>query len=101
MCCSSLAAAKLPPAQRSDASDGGNDPDREMDPDEARDYADQGPLPDRDMEEDSEILATLLKHMPYCMNADDIEQLLQEIPVHLPAVVPVRTVQEAVAAGGN
>jgi hypothetical protein len=23
---------------------------------------------------------------------DDIEQLLQEIPVHLPAVVPVRTV---------
>ncbi len=37
--------------------------------------------------------------MPSCMNADDIEQLLQEIPVHLPAVVPVRTVQEAVAAG--
>ncbi len=35
------------------------------------------------------------------MNADDIEQpeLLQEIPVHPPAVVPVRTVQEAVAAG--
>ncbi len=32
------------------------------------------------------------------MNADDIEQLLQEIPVHPPAVVPVRTVQEAVAA---
>jgi hypothetical protein len=33
------------------------------------------------------------------MNADDIEQVLQDIPVHLPAVVPVRTVQEAVAAG--
>jgi hypothetical protein len=33
------------------------------------------------------------------MNADDIEQQLQEIPVNLPAVVPVRTVQEAVAAG--
>jgi hypothetical protein len=33
------------------------------------------------------------------MIADDIEQLLQEIPVHPPAVVPVRTVQEAVAAG--
>jgi hypothetical protein len=33
------------------------------------------------------------------MNADDIEHLLQEIPVHSPAVVPVRTVQEAVAAG--
>jgi hypothetical protein len=26
------------------------------------------------------------------MNADDIEKLLQEIPVHPPAVVPVRTV---------
>ncbi len=37
-------------AERSDASEGGNDPDREMDPDEARDYADQSPLPDRDME---------------------------------------------------
>jgi hypothetical protein len=72
-----------------------------MDPDEARDYADQGPLPDSHTEEleDNEILTTLLKHMPSCMNADDIEQLLQEIPVHPPAVVPVRTVQEAVAAG--
>ncbi len=67
MCCSSLAAADLPRAQRSalsDEGDGCNDQDREMDPDKARDYADQGPLPDRDMEEDNEILATLLKHMP-------------------------------------
>jgi hypothetical protein len=72
-----------------------------MDPDEARDYADQGPLPDRDLEEDDEILATLFKHhdMPSCRNAGDIEQPLQEIPVHPPAVVPVRAVQEAVAAG--
>ncbi len=37
--------------------------------------------------------------MPSSMNADDIEQLLQEIPVHPTAVVPVRTVQEAVADG--
>ncbi len=76
MCCSSFAATKLPPAQRSDASDGCNDLDRETDPDEAHDYADHGPLPDRDMEEDNEdneILATLSKQMPYCMNADDIE----------------------------
>ncbi len=51
------------------------------------------------MEEDSEILTTLLKHMPSCMSADDIEQLLQEISVHLSAVVPVRTVQVTVAAG--
>ncbi len=41
----------------------------------------------------------MMKHMPSCMNADDVKQLLQEIPVHLPAVVPVRTMQEAVAAG--
>ena len=33
------------------------------------------------------------------MNADDTEQLLQDIPVQPPVVVPVRTVQEAVAAG--
>ncbi len=34
------------------------------------------------------------------MNADDIQQLLQEIPVHQPTVVPVRAVQpeEAMAA---
>ena len=52
-----------------------------------------------DMEEDAEILATLLQHIPSCMNANDIEQLLQDIPVQPPVVVPVRTVQEAVAAG--
>ena len=70
-----------------------------MDADEERDYADQDPLSDLDMEEDAEILATLLKHIPSCMNADDIEQLLQDIPVQPPVVVPVRTVQEAIAAG--
>jgi hypothetical protein len=52
-----------------------------------------------DMEKDAEILATLLKRIPSCMNANDIEQLLQDIPVQPPVVVPVRTVQEAVAAG--
>ena len=36
--------------------------------------------------------------IPSCMNADDIEQLLQDIPVQPPVVVPVRTVQEAIAA---
>ncbi len=49
LCISFLAAANLPPAQRSDASDGDLDPDLEMDRDEALDYADQFPLPDRDM----------------------------------------------------
>jgi hypothetical protein len=52
------------------------------------------------MEADNQILGTLLKHMPSSMKVEDIEQLLQEIPVQLPpAVVPVRTMQEAVAAG--
>ena len=55
-----------------------------MDADDARDYADQDPPSDMDMEEDAEILATLLKHIPSCMNADDIEQLLQDIPVQPP-----------------
>ncbi len=70
-----------------------------MDIDEERDFADQGPLTDIDMEEDAEILSRLLKQMPSCIDAADIEQLVQDIPVQPPVVVPVRTIQEAVAAG--
>jgi hypothetical protein len=70
-----------------------------MDSDKERDYADQDPLSDMDIYEDAEILATLLKHIPSCMSADDIEKLLQDIPMQPPVVVPVRTVQEAIAAG--
>ena len=70
-----------------------------MDSDEERDFADQGPLTDMDMEEDAEMLALLLKHMPSCIDAADIEQLLRDIPDQPPVVIPVRTVQEAVAAG--
>jgi hypothetical protein len=70
-----------------------------MDIDEERDFADQGPLTDMDMEDDAEFLSLLLKHMPSCIDAADIEQLAQDIPVQPPVVVPVRTVQEAVAAG--
>ena len=99
ICCCSLAAADIPPAHSAHAIDGGHDADREMDSDEERDFADHGPLTDMDMEEDAQILATLLKHIPSCMHAADIEQLLQSIPVQPPVVVPVRTVQEAVAAG--
>ena len=98
-----FAAAYPAPAQHADANDGGHeldaDLDREMDADEERDYADQDPLSDMDMEEDAEILATLLKHIPSCMSAADIEQLLQDIPVQPPVVVPFRTVQKAIAAG--
>ena len=100
----SFAAADPAPAQRADANDCGHehdaDLDRPMDADEERDYAaDQEPLSDMDMEEDAEILATLLKHIPSCMSAADIEQLLQDIPVQPPVIVPVRTGQEAIAAG--
>ena len=95
MCISSLAAANLPPT----LSSGDLDVHPEMDPDDARDYADQFPLSDRDMEEDNQILATLLEQIPSCKTASDFEQLMQDIPVQPPVVVPVRTVQEAVAAG--
>jgi hypothetical protein len=52
-----------------------------MDFDEERDYADQGSLTDMDMEEDVEILSLLLKYMPSCVDADEIEQLARDIPV--------------------
>jgi hypothetical protein len=89
------------PAQRADETDDDHEPDRAMDIDEERDFADQGPLTDMNMEEDAGILSLLLKHMPSCIDAADIEQLVKDIPVQPPVVVPVRTVQEAVAAGGG
>ncbi len=94
-----FAAADPPPDQRADGNDDDRDADRPMDFDEERDFADQGPLTGRDMEEDAQILAILMKHLPSCMNADDIEQLLQDIPEQPPVVVSARTVQGAVAAG--
>ena len=53
-----------------------------------------------DMEEDAqpEILTTLLKHLPSCINTADMEQILQDIPVQPPVAVPARTMQEAIAA---
>ena len=77
---SCLAAVDRPQAQPAEASDADHDPDRSMDNDEERDFADQGPLTDMDMEEDAEILALLLKHMPSCIDAADIEQLVRDIP---------------------
>jgi hypothetical protein len=82
-----------------------HDDDREhvrpIDFDEERDFADQGPLTDMDMEEDAKMFALLLKHMPSCIAAADIdsEQPVQDFPVQPPVVVPVRTVQGAVSAG--
>ena len=66
--------ADPPPARPVNA--GGQDHGRQMDSDEERDFADQNPLTDEDMEDDTRILATLLKAIPFCMNAADIEKLL-------------------------
>jgi hypothetical protein len=48
--------------------------------------------------EDTQILATLLKHIPACINAADIELLVQDIPVQPPVVISSRTMQAAVEA---
>ena len=67
---------------RDPVQDGAHDADRQMDFEEVHDFADQGPLTDIDMEEDAQILATLLKHLPSCINAADMEHpgLLQQSP---------------------
>ncbi len=67
------------------------------DPDEQRDYADQGPPSDSDLDGDTQILATLLKLIPGCIDAADIE-LLQGIPVQPPVMIPARSMQEAIQA---
>ncbi len=60
-----------------------------MDPDEERDYGDQGPPSDSDLDGDTQILANLLKLIPECIDAADIELLLQGIPVQPPFWVPL------------
>jgi hypothetical protein len=42
-----------------------------------------------DMEEDAEILATLLKHIPYCMSTADIEQECLDVHLLKPARLEV------------
>jgi hypothetical protein len=73
MSCCSFAAVDSAPAQCANANVGGHerdaDLDRPMGSDEERDFADQDSLSDMDIEEDAQILATLLKHIPSCMNA--------------------------------
>jgi hypothetical protein len=69
-----LAGAYFSPAIRTDHD---SDSDRVMDSDEERDFADQGPPPDFESEEDTQILTTLLKHIPAFRDAADIELLLQ------------------------
>ena len=98
--CLSLAGAYITSTQSAE-----EHADQDMDYEKEFDFADQGPLTDMDMDQVaqimSQILVTLLESIPSCMNAADIEQLLQEIPVQAPVAVPVRTVQpeEAKTAG--
>ena len=90
-----LAGADISPAIRTDHD---SDSGRVMDPDEERDFADQRPPSDSDLDGDTQILATLLKHIPECIDAADIELLLQDIPVQPLVVIPARTMQEAIQA---
>jgi hypothetical protein len=48
--------------------------------------------------EDTQIHATLFKHIPACINAADIELLLEDIPVQPLVVILDRSMQEAVQA---
>ena len=54
--------------------------------------------PDSDLDRDTQILATLLKLIPGCIDAADIELPLQGIPVQPPVVIPARSMQEAIQA---
>ncbi len=90
-----LAGADISPAIRTDHD---SDSDRHMDTDEERDFADQGPPSDFELEDDTQILATLLRHILACIDSADIKLLLQDIPVQPPVVIPARTMQEAVQA---
>ncbi len=54
--------------------------------------------PDSDLDGYTQILATLLKLIPGCIDAADIELLLQGIPVQPPVVIPARYMQEAIQA---
>ncbi len=59
-----VAGANFPPAIRTDH---GSDSDQVMDSLKERDFADQGPPSDFELEEDTQILATLLEHIPACI----------------------------------
>ena len=77
--------------------------DRPMDPDDARDYADQFPIPDDPdspgsiNDENLEILASIMKLIPECINKADFDRLSDLLPHMEPVQVATRTVQEAIA----
>ena len=77
--------------------------DRSMDPDDARDYADQFPYPDDPdspgsiNDENLEILASIMKLIPECINKADFDRWSDLLPHIEPVQVATRTVQEAIA----
>ena len=77
--------------------------DRSMDPYDARDYADQFPYPDDPDSpgsinyENLEILASIMKLIPECINKADFDRLSHLLPNMEPVQVATRTVQEAIA----
>ena len=77
--------------------------DRFMDPDDSRDYADQFPYPDDPdspgsiNDENLEILASIMKLIPECINKADFDRLSDLLPHMEPVQVATRTVQEAIA----
>ena len=77
--------------------------DRLMDPDDSRDYADQFPYPDDPdspgsiNDENLEILASIMKLIPECINKADFDRLSDLLPHMEPVQVATRTVQEAIA----
>ena len=74
-----------------------------MDPDDARDYADQFPYPDDPdspgsiNDENLEILASIMKLIPECIDKEDFKRLSDLLPHMEPVQVATRTVQEAIA----
>ena len=77
--------------------------DRLMDPDDSRDFADQFPYPDDPdspgsiNDENLEILASIMKLIPECINKADFDRLSHLLPHMEPVQVATRTVQEAIA----
>jgi hypothetical protein len=74
-----------------------------MDPDDSRDSADQFPYPDDPdspgsiNDENLEILASIMKLIPECINKADFDHLSDLLPHMEPVQVATRTVQEAIA----
>ena len=85
------------------AHDSEEDWSMDSDPDDARDYADQFPYPDDPdspgsiNDENLEILASIMKLIPECIDKANFDRLSDLLPHMEPIQVATRTVQEAIA----